>query len=523
MPDCRDLVNPEGFKRNSPLLFYFVRLFSIISHYLDFYDRDHKKRSINGIKIRDNEIWTMKSSGSPNEVMGYITGKCGIKCEFCYLKGNPPRMNSLNKGIKDQEVIYRLSLFERGRTFIQRDILSTDEQTTHPLFLYALERIRKTSTYPVYVETNAVHLTGDIIRSISRLGGIYLNVSVNVLKPGLRRRLLKDRDPSRIIKNLRLLSEAGMSFSVSMVPWHTVPFDEIGETALTCSELGANLLRFRLPGYTSFYSSKALFDLDEYWSKIIDYAGYLRKSTGLPIITEPSKYEQLRDDRVWRYPFVLAVIKGSPAHREGIRYGDHIIRINEKPMIWRNEGIKQLILHHAGKRSVKLRILRQGVVSEMSLEFKSGSFPYDCLDLRCPYGLYLSDDIDYSSIIRLRNIIAEEKPEKAVFISSKLMEKSVRTMLSISNIEDLLDILEIHVPPNSFFGGNVFMGDLLVVSDIIGYLKGLREKNVFFDMVLIPSSLFNEWGNDITGRCFKEVEYVLNTRVFLIPSHLISL
>ncbi len=77
MPDCRDLVNPEGFKRNSPLLFYFVRLFSIISHYLDFYDRDHKKRSINGIKIRDNEIWTMKSSGSPNEVMGYITGKCG--------------------------------------------------------------------------------------------------------------------------------------------------------------------------------------------------------------------------------------------------------------------------------------------------------------------------------------------------------------------------------------------------------------------------------------------------------------
>jgi len=159
----------------------------------------------------------------------------------------------------------------------------------------------------------------------------------------------------------------------------------------------------------------------------------------------------------------------------------------------------------------------------MSLEFKSGSFPYDCLDLRCPYGLYLSDDIDYSSIIRLRNIIAEEKPEKAVLISSKLMEKSVRTMLSIFHIEDLLDILEIHAPPNSFFGGNVFMGDLLVVSDIIGYLKGLREKNVFFDMVLIPSSLFNEWGNDITGRCFKEVEYVLNTRVFLIPSHLISL
>ncbi len=516
-------IEPVSFKRNSPALFFLVRLFSYINQYIDFYDRNDRKISVDALKIRNNSQWITETAVGPNDVMAYISGKCGIKCDFCYLKGNPDFMNRLNRGISEDEILYRLELFKHGKCFTQRNILSTDEQTTHPLFLSALKGIREKNRAPVYIETNGVNLTEDMIKSIKKLGRIHLNVSVNILTEELRKSILCDKKPDRIRKNLRLLSENEIPYSVSIVPWHTVPEEETAKIAEFCSDINVNHILIRLPGYTSFYSRRKLYDLDELWSKNIDIAEDIRNRFQIPVIVQPSKYEQLRADKYWEYPFVLGIIKNSPASRSGLKYSDHILRINGQRMLWRNEAIKSLLMHHINESDINLRILRDGVQSDIRVKYGSGSYPYDVSDYRCPYGIYSSDDIDYKSLIYMKNLISVLNPQNAVLITSKLMLKSYKKLVELFNLKKDFENLKPHIVPNLYFGGNVFMGDLLVVSDIIDYLDSLHRQGKDIDAVLIPSSMFNEYGNDLLGRCYKEIEYITGRKVFLIPAHIISL
>jgi len=76
------------------------------------------------------------------------------------------------------------------------------------------------------------------------------------------------------------------------------------------------------------------------------------------------------------------------------------------------------------------------------------------------------------------------------------------------------------VPENRFFGGNIFMGDLLVVGDFIRCIEkhGAKEGGNP-DLVVIPSSPFNlsQWGRDLTGRCYLDIERETGIPVALLP------
>ncbi|MDD4859053.1 MAG: hypothetical protein PHR56_02485, partial [Dehalococcoidales bacterium] len=71
-----------------------------------------------------------------------------------------------------------------------------------------------------------------------------------------------------------------------------------------------------------------------------------------------------------------------------------------------------------------------------------------------------------------------------------------------------------------YFGGNIFMGDLLVVQDFIDAIAEYIERTGKRpDLVIIPSSPFNlsGWGRDLTGRVYLDIQRHAGVPVELLP------
>jgi hypothetical protein len=79
--------------------------------------------------------------------------------------------------------------------------------------------------------------------------------------------------------------------------------------------------------------------------------------------------------------------------------------------------------------------------------------------------------------------------------------------------------LDIEVPRNRFFGGNVHMGDLLVVQDFIDHIKEYIDRTKKApDLVVIPSTPFGlgQWGRDLTGRVYLDIKRDVGVHVELL-------
>jgi len=64
------------------------------------------------------------------------------------------------------------------------------------------------------------------------------------------------------------------------------------------------------------------------------------------------------------------------------------------------------------------------------------------------------------------------------------------------------------------------MGDLLVVEDFIyGIRRYLNKKDSKLDLIVIPSSPFNlnQWGRDLTGRVYLDIERETGIPVEILP------
>lgn len=113
-----------------------------------------------------------------------------------------------------------------------------------------------------------------------------------------------------------------------------------------------------------------------------------------------------------------------------------------------------------------------------------------------------------SYIEDLRKIIEGYRARRVLFLSSELIRPTFEQCLAESHLFGVGQ-LDIEVPKNNFFGGNIFMGDLLVVQDFIDCIKDyLIQKEYQPDLIIIPSSPFNlsRWGRDITGRVYLDIE-----------------
>ncbi|GAG88062.1 unnamed protein product, partial [marine sediment metagenome] len=119
--------------------------------------------------------------------------------------------------------------------------------------------------------------------------------------------------------------------------------------------------------------------------------------------------------------------------------------------------------------------------------------------------IFMGTGLRLSYIERLKELIDAHKAKQVLFLSSALVRPTFEQCLRESRLLDAADLkINIEVPQNSYFGGNIFMGDLLVVQDFIDCIEQYLLGNSEPDLIVIPSSPFalGNWKRDLTGRVY---------------------
>jgi hypothetical protein len=117
----------------------------------------------------------------------------------------------------------------------------------------------------------------------------------------------------------------------------------------------------------------------------------------------------------------------------------------------------------------------------------------------------------------LKTLIARHHAKKVLLLSSTLVKPVFLQLLRESSLFGGVQI-QVEVPENRYFAGNICMGDLLVVQDFIEAIREYLRNNPPPDLVVIPSSPFSlgQWRRDLEGRAFAEVERSVGLPVALL-------
>ena len=137
--------------------------------------------------------------------------------------------------------------------------------------------------------------------------------------------------------------------------------------------------------------------------------------------------------------------------------------------------------------------------------------------------IFLGTGLRLSYIERLKELIDLHQAKNVLFLSSALVKPTFEQCLAESHLFDDSRLqIEVEIPSNDFFGGNIFMGDLMVVQDFIDCIKAYQERTKRRpDLIMIPSSPFSlgQWGRDLTGRVYLDIEREVGIPVELLECH----
>jgi len=107
----------------------------------------------------------------------------------------------------------------------------------------------------------------------------------------------------------------------------------------------------------------------------------------------------------------------------------------------------------------------------------------------------------------LRSLIEDHGAKRVLILSSRLIKPVLEQLLRESALLGNI-LIQVEVPQNRFFGGNIFMGDLLVVQDFIEAIQEYLKKPPSPDLIVLPSSPFSlgDWKRDLEGRVYADIE-----------------
>ncbi len=491
-------------------------------------EKDGEVVEVDGFRLKNLKDWLSPSACDPTEIFGYAGSRCNCDCIFCCNKGNPPSLALGNlKRPPDEEfeeMRTRLDyFFPRQNSCLFPGLGDIYEVIVHPHFLEVLRLLREKSSKVFRITTNGESLTPEIISQLERLKPVYLYLSLNSVSPSRRTRLMKGKNPQVAIESLPLLREAGIPYALVIVPWPADSIcemlDDLSNTVAYADHNDAHLVEVNLPGYSTYFSKEKLFDLEEVWVKVISIVRILRNSAICPIVVMPSMYEEnLRKGRK-NLPGIMGLVKNSPAARAGLKQGDQILKVGSIVVSSRPQARDLLsVLQHSEIGEASLTVEREGQSIELSVNLEDFCYPY-FQEIDHHLGvIFMGTGLRLSYLESLRGVIDSHNAKHVLFLSSILVKPAFEQLLAESHLFGNLRI-DIGVPQNSFFGGNIFMGDLLVVQDFIDFIREyLKSGGERPDLIVIPSSPFSlgGWGRDLTGRVYLDIEREVGIPVELL-------
>ncbi|MBM3154276.1 MAG: radical SAM protein [Chloroflexi bacterium] len=491
-----------------------------------------KPVEVDGFKLKDLHDWIVPSTGSTGEVIDYAGSSCSCDCVFCCNRGNPPSVavsNGMSRAAEEDfaEIKTRIEYFspENGLALFP-SLGSVYEVTTHPFFLAMLRRLRAKTSRPFRITTNGNNLTPKVVAEMSELKPVYLYFSLNSSSPSRRQRLMRDSNSQTAIDALPLLKEHLIPYAAVIVPWPldtmSEMLDDLSATVAYAASQEANMIQVNLPGYTRCFSPIPEVDFHRVWEAVIEQVRELREKHDCPIVAMPTLYEENIYHKSKNLAQIIGVVKNSPAYFGDLRKGDIILDISGFPVRSRPQARDLLsALRQSQANALSLKVQRGTSTVQINLDLSKHSYPYSP-DFDAYLGMvFLGAGFRVSYLEDLKQVIEARRARRVLFLSSELVKPSLEQCLAETRLfTNSAAKIDIEVPQNRFFGGNIFMGDLLVVQDFIDHIQGYVARRGFKpDLVVIPSSPFNlsGWGRDLTGRVYLDIERVTGVPVELLP------
>jgi len=485
---------------------------------------------VDGFRLKNLKDWLVPSACDPIEVFGYAGARCDADCIFCYNRGNPPSLalGVLRKSASGelQEMMTRLNYFSPvGGQSLFPSMGSIYEVLMHPGILTVLRKLREKTPAVFRIATNGTLLTPRRVSQLAALQPVYLYLSLNSASPSRRHKLMKDRNPGVAINALPLLRKKGIPYATVIVPW---PFDSLPEmledlssTVAYADQHDSHIIQVNLPGYSKYFSSEKLYDLDEVWPATVARVRELREKTSTPIVVMPGMAEENYYEERKNRPKIIGLVKNSPAARAGLRKGDEILELSGLTVGSRPQARHLLAMIQESKAATaKVTVKREGRSLNLSVNLRDFSYPYSESIDRHMGIVMMGTGFQLGYLEKLRGIIDTCQAKRVLFLSSTLVRHSFEQALVESPLFASGEVdIDIQVPRNNFFGGNIFMGDLLVVQDFIDCIKEHLEKGSKRpDLIVIPSSPFNlgNWKRDLTGRVYLDIEREVGIPVELL-------
>ncbi len=475
---------------------------------------------VDGFRLKNLSDWRVPSRCDPVDIFGLAGSRCTSACCYCFNRGNPPEVafgNLRRRRFEEyQEMLTRIHYFSPiSGTSLFTDVGDIYEVLGHSYVFDILRRLREKTSRVFRIMTNGMTLTGDVIARLAEVRPVYLYFSLTTVSPQRRRAMMHDPKPEVAIEAARLLKESGIPYALVIVAWPFGSLQELIEdmsaTVGYADSQDAHIIEVHLPGYSRQFSPVKLFDDDEVWSAVVAHVRKLRQGTTTPIVVMPAMYEENLFETKKNLPKVVGVIKNSPACIAGVRGGDVVRQINGVPIMTRPQARDMLsVVRKTRATEAEFVIERQGQPLLVRAETKAGSYPYS-QEVDAHLGVVMmGTGLRLSYIETLRDIIEKRQAKQVLFLSSRLVKPTFEQALSDSRLFPRSDLhLDIKVPRNNFFGGNICMGDLLTVQDFIDSIhQYIDEGNPKPDLVVIPSSPFQigAWKRDLTGRVYLDIE-----------------
>ncbi len=508
-------ATPDGpLDLYEPRINYIRRLLEALLQFVDL-EANGKRVQVDGFRLKNLNQW-LSPSGGAADILAHAAGRCNLRCRFCYNQGAPETLRPDPRIPADEfkEIRIRIQHYvPAGKLNLFPNMGSPKEILAHPNIADILGKLRQKTEEPFRFSTNGSTLTGPMIEVLEEAKPIYLDVSLNSSSPERRRWLMRDPHPETALNSLAALRQAGIPYSVVIVPWpfpsHEAMMEDLGHTVDFAAGHDPTLIQISMPGYSRRVSEKPLFDHEKTWADLKTRVQELRLSTDCPLVIRPGLYEEYADPNRQSDPILSGVIRNSPLARAGVRAGDRIVKVNGLPVFSRTQARSLMaVIHQSNLCAASLLIERKGEMIKTDLHPLDFDYPYGPETAALLGGVFSCMGIPKEWVDEMTRLIRSHQAEEVLVLTSRLVRPSLENHVMRSGLPHKVR-LHIQVPKNGYFGGNIHMGDLMVVQDFMDAVRAFRKStDIEPDLVIIPSSPFHlsGWARDLTGRVYLEIE-----------------
>lgn len=481
------------------------------------FEKDGRTVKVDGFRLKRLKDWTLPLNVSCLESLGSPSTYCNLDCVFCYEKGNPKRKTGWSVKsplLSVNETRARLRNYSRqeGRVlapiaaavrepFLNRDYLK----------ILKMVRVKMPQDY-FYLISNGSFLTEENVAKLAKLMPLEILVSLNTANPKLRAKFMRDPNPEVAIKGIPLLRRYKVPFVGGIVAWPEFTIDDLENTIRFLDANEALKIKIHLAGRTRYFPLKKNIDFELHYEEVINLVKKLRKQIRTPIVFSMELYAE--NDSV---PQVLGTIRNSPAEKSGIRPEDVIVKIGSRLVSTQYEA--RFHLKRLRGSAIELQICRDGNILHLivnpSTKFK---YPFNkSVYANHPFsGVVVAEGLNPLDLRKIEKIVGDSGAKKVLVLSSKVMKPLFEEQLcKFYDIGDCKFFIE--VPEHRFWGGNIMVGDLYVVSDFVRHIDSFIEREGLKpDIVIIPSTPFSLWGHDLNGTHFSDIERLTGAKVELL-------